>query len=106
MRSLRPAWRRQSMAHQTLHRLSVLGLSLTLAAALVGPVLVQSSVTSHAANAAQEEISDFEPFWVMTHRPTSIWSSGDPDAQPMGRVQMWRYLEVVGPAEGDRFPTV
>jgi len=94
------------MGRRMRHRLIILGLSLAAALGVVCPGLMQNVVTTHAQTATQIALSDFEPFWVMTFKPTSAWASGDPDSAAQGKIQMWRYLEVMGPAEGDRLPTV
>ncbi len=93
------------MARPLLHRLSISGLSLVTALLLVWPTLVQTATPSEAAQ-DQPSASDFPPFWVMTFRPTTAWSGAGADAEALGQIQQWRYLQVDQPQEGGRLPTL
>ena len=57
---------------------------------------------------ATEELAalrSFEPWWAMTHRPATSWSSNTAEAEPRGEIIMWRYLEVLTPVYGGRVLT-
>src|SRR5262245_8174985 len=48
----------------------------------------------------------FEPWWAMPFRQTVAWSGPESDATEVGRLRQWLYLNVVGPEENGRVPTV
>lgn len=48
----------------------------------------------------------FEPWWAMTHRPAPAWATEEPNAATWGQIPMWRYLQVVSPAFGNRVLTI
>jgi lipoprotein-anchoring transpeptidase ErfK/SrfK len=95
------------MARRVLQRFSAVGLSLMAALLVVWPILAHGAVPSHAARQDDAPIaSDSSSFWVQTHVLTTAWSTGEDDAESLGRIQQWRYLEVVGPSENGRWPTI
>jgi lipoprotein-anchoring transpeptidase ErfK/SrfK len=96
------------MARRIPRRFSVVGLSIVAALLVVWPVPAQGVGTSYAAQSAAQpsEATDFTSFWVQTFTPTTAWAGSDADAQALGKIQMWRYLEVVGPSDGNRWPVV
>jgi hypothetical protein len=55
-----------------------------------------------AALANQSPSAAFEPFWVMTDQPTSLWSSPDPAATALAAIPQWRYFQVVQLPQGTR----
>jgi hypothetical protein len=113
------------MGREATRRILVLALSLVIAVALAVPALAQSGVpggpadqtttlpgaeaTEQPAESPIESLNgdpSFTPWWAMTHTPATAWSSSGEDAQSAGQVPQWRYLQVIGPGESDRLPTV
>src|SRR5689334_20529790 len=92
------------MARWIPQRFGAVGLSIVATLLVVWPVFAQGSRASDAS--PPNDATDFTSFWVQTFTPTTAWSGGDADAQALGKIQMWRYLEVVGPSEGNRWPVV
>ena len=101
-------------------RLSALLIALAAAMTLVLPPLVHSqgnpqpgTVTGTSDPTTPQAdglgavqvapVSAFQPWWAMTHMPATAWSSPNPDATAFGEIPMWRWLQVLQPAEGNRF---
>jgi hypothetical protein len=98
------------MARHLVGRFWLAGLSVAAAFMIVWPAFAQATqvplqITPPEA-VSSEEPEAFTPFWVQTFTPTTAWTSGQDDAQPLGKIQMWRYLQVVGPSDLNRLQTV
>jgi murein DD-endopeptidase MepM/ murein hydrolase activator NlpD len=44
----------------------------------------------------------FEPFWVETFRPSSLWSGPDEKAVKFGPAASWQFFQVMAPQDGPR----